>query len=263
MEENKIRSLIVCGDIHGKLKQLVFEITEHYKIENASVIVCGDFGAGFESKQQMDIDYKKCLRRLEDHDITLYAIRGNHDDPEYFRHPDKYNYPRLKFLEDHQVYEIEGRTVYTIGGANSVDYIWRLEWNDDPEHKRKGRKVWWEDEDIVKMPTDKFPTYTVDIIVSHEAPLSFAPIISRPEGLDSMQYGRILASRTYLNEVLKVMNVKYWFYGHYHTSYSGSYNEIIWRCLNELELFQVPDKHEQDKEEIKTETEEDGNDNNK
>jgi len=243
MEELK-RSLIICGDIHGKLKQLVYEIVEHYKIENASVIICGDFGAGFESKQALDIEYRKCTPRLIDHDITIYAVRGNHDNPEYFRNPGVYDYPRLKFLEDHHLYEIEGRTIYTIGGANSVDYIWRIAWNEDPEHKARGRKVWWEDEDIIKLPVDKLPTSTADIVISHEAPLSFSPIISRPKELDSAQYSRILASRTYLNEVLKVMNIKYWFYGHYHTSYSGSYNEILWRCLNELELFLVPDKEE-------------------
>ena len=241
MEEN-VRSLIICGDIHGYLKKLVYMAVEQYKINNASIIICGDFGVGFESKQHLDIEYKKCLPRLEDHDITLYAIRGNHDDPEYFKDPEKYNYSRLKFLEDHKVYEIEGRQIYTIGGANSVDYAWRVEWNNDPEHKRKGRKVWWEDEDLIQLPVEKLSTNTVDIVVSHEAPLSFSPIISRPEGLDSAQYSRILASRTYLNEVLKAMNMKYWFYGHYHTSYSGSYNEVLWRCLNELELFMVPDK---------------------
>ena len=243
MEEIK-RSLIVCGDIHGKLKTLVHDAVERYKIEKASIIICGDFGAGFESKQALDIEYKKCLKRLEDNDITIYAVRGNHDDPNYFKDPEKYNYPRLKFLEDHHVYEIEGRTIYTIGGANSVDYLWRIDWNEVPAHKAKGKKIWWEDEDVVKLPVDKLPTNTVDIVVSHEAPLSFSPIISRPKGLDSIQYGKIVETRSYLNEVLKTMNLKYWFYGHYHTSYSGSYNNIIWRCLNELELFLVPDKEE-------------------
>lgn len=254
MEEIK-RSLIVCGDMHGKLKQLVFEIVEHYKISNASVIICGDFGAGFESRQALDIEYKKCLPRLENHDITLYAIRGNHDDPEYFRNPENHNYPRLKFLEDHKLYEIEDRTIYTIGGANSIDYLWRIEWNNDPEHKRKGKKVWWEDEDVVKLPIDKLSTSTADIVVSHEAPLAFSPIATRPVECDAEQFGRIIATRTYLNDVLHAMNLKYWFYGHYHTSYSGSYNEVVWRCLNELELFQVPDP---EPKEIKEESE-DGN----
>lgn len=233
------RSLIICGDVHGYFEKLVWTIIERFKIKNASVIVCGDFGVGFESKNHLNNLYKHCESKLEKSDITIYVIRGNHDDPEYFKNPEKYDYKRLKFLEDHKVYEIEGQKIYTIGGANSVDYLWRVDWNNEPGHKEKGRKVWWEDEDIVKLPVDKLPINTVDIVVSHEAPLSFSPIISRPEGLDSVQYGKILESRTYLNEVLKVMNTKYWFYGHYHTSYSGSYNNVIYRCLNELELFDL------------------------
>lgn len=235
------RSLVFCGDIHGELPTLVFNLVERYKIKDASVIICGDFGAGFGGKDVLDKTYKKYSKRLEENDITIYALRGNHDNPEYFIKPEEngYDYPRLKFLEDHKVYNIEGRRVYTIGGANSVDFIWRQEWNS--KHKSK---IWWEDEDIVKLPIDKLPTGTVDVIVSHEAPLAFSPIPSRPEELDSEQYGKILASRTYLNEILENMNTKYWFYGHYHTSYSGSYNNIIWRCLNIHELFMLPDEKE-------------------
>ena len=241
MEEIK-RNLIVCGDIHGKLRELVHKVVEDYDIKNASIIICGDFGAGFEKKGYLDNEYSRCKNRLEENDITLYAIRGNHDDPEYFRNPSKYNYPRLIFLEDHHVYEIEGRTIYTIGGANSIDYVWRIDWNNDPEHKKAGKKVWWEDEDVVKVPVDHLITNKTDIIVSHEAPLSFSPIISRPDNLDAAQYGKILNTRTYLNEILKSIDTDYWFYGHYHTHYSGSYNKTVWRCLDELELFQVPDK---------------------
>lgn len=243
------RSLIICGDIHRKLKELVQKL-EKFDISKASLVVCGDFGAGFGGKETMDKLYEECKSSLEEHEITIYAIRGNHDDPKFFKDPEKYDYPRLEFLKDHSLYEIEGRTIYTIGGANSIDYEWRQEWN-----KEKGdeeNKVWWEDEDIVRVPVEKIPTKTVDILVTHEAPLVFSPIPTRLDGCSTEVYEKILSSRTYLNSVLKEMNVKYWFYGHYHTSYSGSYNSVIWRCLDELELFQLPDK---EPEKIKEEKE--------
>lgn len=243
-EEVNKRGLIFCGDVHGYFEKLVWTITVRYKIKNSSVVVCGDFGVGFESKKHLNNLYKHCKKRLEESDITIYVARGNHDDPDYFKNPEKYNYERLKFLEDHKVYNIENKKVYVIGGANSVDYRWRIDWNNEPSHKERNKKVWWEDEDVVKLPIEKLSTNTVDIIVSHEAPLSFSPIISRPEGLDTFQYNKILECRNYLNDILKTMSTKYWFYGHYHTSYSGSYNNTIYKCLDELELFEIVDKEE-------------------
>ena len=46
MEEDRL--LLVCGDIHGVLKTLVYNIKEQRKLSHVDVIVAGDFGVGFE-----------------------------------------------------------------------------------------------------------------------------------------------------------------------------------------------------------------------
>lgn len=234
----KINRLVFCGDIHGELPTLIYNMTERYKLTNSAVIVVGDFGVGFESKAYFDQIYNKYSHRLEKNNNMIYAIRGNHDDPEYFKDPDSsFNYERMKLLKDHTIYEIAGKKIYTIGGANSIDRDWRIDYNE--EHKNTtGRKVWWEDEDITRVDVDKLNIGPVDFVVSHEAPLSFSPVISRSSEMSAEIYGKVLDSRLYLNSILQNVRAKYWIYGHYHESYSGSYNDLVYRCLNINEFFE-------------------------
>jgi len=229
----------MCGDVHGEFAELVWTITNRYKITNADILVVGDFGMGFDNA--LPQVYKKYENRLEKADIVIHAIRGNHDDPAFFKDLDKFSYPRLKFLEDNKIYNLCGYDIYTIGGANSTDISWRLEYNQKLATKGKDRRVWWEDEDIVKVPIEKLPK-TVDIIVSHEAPLIFQPMCTRLNDTPVEQYEKIVESRKYLDSVLENVNVDKWIYGHYHNSYSGSYNKTIYRGLGIMELFEVPDK---------------------
>ena len=73
-----------CGDIHGELKKLVWLLVEKYKLSNGSVIVAGDFGAGFGRPRSMEVLYNSVRKKLEKADIMIYVVRGNHDDPSSF-----------------------------------------------------------------------------------------------------------------------------------------------------------------------------------
>jgi Icc-related predicted phosphoesterase len=165
MSEKK--SIYFCGDIHGELRKLVWTITERYKATNIDLVVCGDFGVGFGRPKSMDVMYSRVLKRLEKNDIRLYTIRGNHDDPAWF--DGKHDYPRLKFLEDHELVNIAGWSIYPIGGATSIDKAARIE-----AQKKIKTKCFWEGEKIERV--DKYPG-RADIIVSHTAPISFEPVV--------------------------------------------------------------------------------------
>lgn len=246
-EDNTDLDLYFCGDIHGELKTLVFNLTQRYKITNAAVIIAGDFGAGFDSSDYDDRLYRSVKKRLEENNITIYAIRGNHDDPSYFLNPEEHNfdkYDRLKLLKDHTLYEIAGRKIYTIGGANSLDVEVRLKANKERLLRGK-RPIWWETEDVTRIPLSDLPTVKVDVVVSHEAPLSFSPVvINRTADMSAEVYNKVLNTRNYLNEIMMAMRFNYWIYGHYHKSFSGSYNDSLYRCLDINELFNIP-KQEQ------------------
>lgn len=233
MSEKAKRDLYLCGDIHGELKALVWTLTERYNISNAEVIILGDFGIGFD-KAFPDL-YKSVENKLEKHDIILNTLRGNHDDPAYFIKP--VNYPRLNFLEDHKVYNICDKDIYIIGGAHSTDIEYRLEENEKRLKKHK-LPCWWEDECVVE--ENDLPAH-VDIIASHTAPLNFDPVITR-DNVPIEQYKKIIRERKYLNKVLYEVRADFWFYGHFHKSYSGSYNSLLYKCLEPMEIYLAPDK---------------------
>lgn len=231
-----MRDLYFCGDIHGEFRTLVWTALEKYRIKNSDIIVLGDFGMGFDKK--IWSDYARMEDRLNRAGVTIHAIRGNHDDPKYFK--GGYDKPRLKFLEDHKVYNICDREIYTIGGACSTDIEWRKLWNDEAEVYGSEKRVWWEGENVEHKYSDL--PLKVDIIISHEAPLSFDPVASRSDNIPSYQYTNIIEDRKYLDYVYKEVRADYWYYGHYHTSYSGSLGHLLYKCLGIMKFSMAPEK---------------------
>lgn len=232
---NSDRLLIFVGDIHGELKKLIWKTSNQYSLSKVDIVVCGDFGVGFGNKNSMNVLYNSVRKRLEKYDINIYTIRGNHDNPEYF--DGKHNFERLKFLEDYKTIEISGVTIFPIGGAVSIDQEDRKKFNNKMEKYGSSKRSWWPEERVTKVDFKRFPS-KVDVVVSHCAPISFTPIFSRDSSIDSNIWKDILEDRNYLEEVKNNINYKYWIFGHYHKSSSGSFGNSIYRCLDILEFFE-------------------------
>lgn len=225
------RQLIICGDIHGELRELVWKLTSQKSVDRADIVVAGDFGAGFGDLEAI---YQRVKDKLDTFDIRIYAVRGNHDNPELFTGSEIY--PRLTLLKDYEEVVLgNGKRILPVGGATSLDKEWRVEY----EQKKK-KKIWWENEGIVKLEgLENLVPKKVDIIISHEAPLTFEPVLFRSEGMSLDTYKKVKEDREYLDRILELVKCDRWFYGHYHQSMSGSYGSLLWRGLNILELYQV------------------------
>lgn len=226
-------TLIFCGDLHGKWGELIWKLTSKLDIHNASVIIAGDIGMGFDNS--FLYDYQKYEKRLIKNNICIYCVRGNHDNPDFFNGDKRVEYSRdrVKFLQDYVPIEICGKRILPIGGAISIDKEWRLE-----DMKKHPKKIsWWENEDIIRIDLKKIPT-DIDIIVSHESPLSFEPIFLNDSNLDKSLLESILSSRRYLDSILFEIGDKptRWYYGHHHETYSGNYGKLLYKGLSELEL---------------------------
>ena len=235
------RRLIFCGDIHGNLKQLVYEL-KRLDIKNTNLIILGDFGAGFGGPNSVKVMYSEVVKILDANDIIIYAMRGNHDCPEFF--DGLHDFERLIFIQDHKILNLSGQLIYPIGGATSVDIDFkdprtgRSRRDDNENFKRRGsrRRCWWPNETL--NPNKNLP-HNINIIISHTAPLSFPPVLDiEKDYLREETRESIIKEREYLDYVLENLKPSYWFYGHYHQSYVGNIGNTLYRCLGIQELYE-------------------------
>ena len=158
-----MKILSFVGDIHGSFEPTSKFSTKIRQKENVIYFQCGDFGIGFG---EIDKDIKKLNildELLQQRNSELYVIRGNHDDPKYFN--GSFNqFTNIKFLPDYSILEIQGHKILCVGGAISVDRVFRKEglsyWKNEPFVLK---------DDYKELPTD------CDIIVTHSAPVDFFP----------------------------------------------------------------------------------------
>ena len=138
-----------------------------------------------------------------------------------------------------------GKKIYPIGGAVSTDIDLvdpltrksRRMQNDSLIKFGSSKRIWWPDETPVQI-TENLPE-TADIVVSHEAPLSFAPAPLREAHVRDDTWQKVVESRRYLDLVLNKVKPSQWFYGHYHNHYEGNFQGTHYRGLDIAEMTQV------------------------
>ncbi len=99
------------------------------------------------------------------------------------------------------------------------------------------KRVWWPDEAPMQF-AEGLPE-TANIVVSHEAPLSFDPLLMQADYMRNETFLKIVESRKYLDYVLSHVKPASWFYGHYHCHFEGSYQNTLYRCLDIAEMTQI------------------------
>lgn len=229
--EIKTSGLAVVGDIHGEFSELVWRISEKYKIKDTTLILAGDCGIGFDNSLE-DIYRRKLKNRLESNGVTLLCVRGNHDNPKYFQDENLVDLPYLKTLSDYTHLTWGERKILVIGGGVSVDKEWRI-----GENKKTGRQCWWEDERIIKSP--ELLSGNEDIIITHMAPLCIGKPMIRDEYVSHEIWAAEKSDREYLSAVLKETRPNLWIFGHYHESISGDYEDCLWRGLDIQEIYEI------------------------
>jgi hypothetical protein len=219
---NKDKPLIFLGDNHGAWNSLLFDIDQK-KIDNVYLISVGDLGVGFGSskKEHRDKLYNTLNSMFKERNINFYGIRGNHDNPKYFKGEDRIQMSNFELIEDYSVFQYGDKKIQFIGGAISID--------------RTGRTVdlsYWEDEGVV---FDKDKLQKVDILVTHTAPSWCSP-----QSFNEMVYGwaredaflieDLNDERAVMDEIFKICRPSFHFYGHFHHSWM----ELVNCCKHKL-----------------------------
>lgn len=247
-----VKQLVICGDIHGDFKSTVYRLCVQYRLTDTLLIVAGDCGFGFEKPGFYETVYRQVEGRLRKANNFIVFVRGNHDDPSYFS-GEKIAFKRWRCVPDYSVVEACGHSILCVGGAVSVDRLPRMEENARRREIRSSfNPLWWEDEApvfdydaIAFLPKDT----RIDTVVSHTCPSFCWPEEKRElqswAVLDPALIDDVEKERQTMDEVFNALvstghPLERWYYGHYHRSWTGRREDVLFSMLDEGEFKEIP-----------------------
>lgn len=264
--------LVFCGDMHRRWKDF-YNMVELAQLENCAIIMLGDGGFGFDQRLVEMVVLEKYNRWLAGRNCIMYNIRGNHDNPYWFKTKAKllaflqkedknepfwkkedfnylYNYvnPReyadfikgmtnIKFVEDYTVINEANHNILCIGGAIGIDRT-----------TKRPQGLYYENEPVVYHSSIK-KLKGVDIIAAHSAPHFAFPQVLANIVLDFakrdttllQELGRERHLLTKIYEEIKNNNPNLckFIYGHFHQYRNEIINDVNFICLEPNQLFLV------------------------
>lgn len=226
--------IYVTGDTHGNidfLKLHIFAENNPELTRDDYVIIAGDFG-GIWSEFTMD----RTLTPYEKLPFTVLFVDGNHENFDIINSFPIEKWmggkihrirPNIIHLMRGQVFTLEGKTIFTFGGATSIDKFMRRE-----------NISWW----AAELPTGKeveegisnLEKYNnqVDYIITHscdERALYYPPLKDPYQSMKIFPENRILSIFT------DTVKFKHWYFGHFHMD--GQLNEektVLYQDIVEL-----------------------------
>lgn len=228
--------IYITGDTHGQFERVKVFCEQFQTKREDILIILGDAGINF-SGEVRDSLKKQFLEELP---LTLFCIHGNHEQRPntigsykempwhggtvYFE--DKY--PHLLFGKDGEVFDFAGKKTIVIGGAYSIDKMYRLIYGYG----------WWPDE----QPSKEIKEYVeyrlddlgwkVDVVLSHTTPLKYEPVEMFLSGID--QSGVDKSTEIWLDSLEDRLEYKKWYCGHYHTEKKIDKLEIMFESFDEF-----------------------------
>ena len=243
--EERIMSAYITGDTHGGFQRFGMKYFPEQKKMNRedTVIIAGDFGGlwGGTPAEEYWLDW------LEDKPFTTAFLDGNHENfamlnalPERLWHGGRIHEvrPHVLHLMRGQVFDIEGYTFFTMGGASSHDIQDGILDPEEPGFEerywrmRRARAMfrvngisWWPEE----LPSDEeyeearknldAHDWAVDYILTHCAPTSITQKI--------IPHARADRLTDFLEEVKNRARYHYWLFGHLHDNQAVDKKHIL------------------------------------
>lgn len=204
--------IYVTGDIHanldiGKLSTKRFPQQKQLG-KNDYLIILGDFGLVWDGSNE-EMYWRNWLSQKP---FTTLWLDGNHENFDYLKSfPEVAMFggtvqkiaPDIYHLLRGQVFTIEGKTFFVMGGAASHD-----------RHHRKEHISWWKEEmpSSLEMESainslDKVG-WKVDYVLTHCAPRSVQTMLEPWYENDPLV--------SFLDRVRSDLTFKRWYFGHYH-----------------------------------------------
>ena len=197
--------ILIAGDVHADFDALQAVISH---TGARLVLQTGDFG--YWPEHSLHRLPSAGFRTMQGELATVHFCDGNHENHPELRRLAKTGQTEIAHGVHYQprgsVIQLpDGRTVLFAGGADSVDKEFRI----------KG-KSWFPGELLKKSEARKFPNVSVDIVISHAAPVC----VPLPTMLVDGKY------TDPTREALELLRLKYqpklWFFGHYHEAFTAN-----------------------------------------
>lgn len=162
--------ICITGDTHGEAERFVTIGREYGLTEEDTLIVAGDFGCvfGLGERDEQKLDTLAALP------YTILFLDGNHECfPRIYAYPVEQWQggtvhrlrPNILHLMRGQIYELEGKKIFTMGGGYSIDRMLRRPgvswWPEEMPSAREYEEAW---ENLRRHDLK------VDVIISHAAP---------------------------------------------------------------------------------------------
>lgn len=213
--------IYITGDTHGEKERFSTEYIPFEKelTQDDVLIVCGDFGFVF----LCDREEKRVLDKLSKKPYTICFVDGNHENfhalseyPEEQWCGGRVHRIRKNILHlmRGQIFEIQGKSVFTFGGAYSLDRClrtlnetyWLEELPDNPQYKEASESL------------DRYNN-KVDIVITHTAPVTAIHLMKTyPDAHDLELTG-------FLDWIYHNVDFGNWYFGHWHQDLT--FNEKI------------------------------------
>lgn len=239
LDINKVKSIYGVGDIHGDFLTFADDLVNSCKVKNCCVIVCGDIGLGFYSRERTAEFFQRMQTMFSAKNIFVIFFRGNHDDPAWFNYVDDefaVNYPNVIIAEDFTIVEHNNdQYPYKIllwGGAVSIDRTRRV----------LGRSYWY-DEEVLPLPVEFAEDKELNCVCTHSAPDFCLPIDSSnlhtwylydtTLEADLKKEREIISTGAHTLRKANRSTLSLWLYGHYHDIYFNNF-----RMNAELSYFE-------------------------
>lgn len=247
------KPVIFLGDIHGNYNNIVEYILRR-NISDVIIYQVGDFGIGF-NKQENEINRLNDLNKfLLERNIHLFAIRGNHDDPDYFNGMIETNFTNVKLLPDYSVITVNGKNILGIGGGISIDRSYRKQVDRQQIKYGSTRRSYWRDEVVVYDENKLVDLPKIDILVTHTTvdfcqPINdgvYWPPIVKQFMIDDPNLGRDLmlergVMTNIYNKIKEKNEITHHFYGHFHDHYERDVDGTRHICLDCNEFYPLSD----------------------
>lgn len=205
--------IYITGDTHGYYDEFMSRIAPLKLTKDDIIIVTGDFGFVWG-----DPLHNVMLKNLSKMEFNIAFVDGNHENFSFlYMHPEEeWCGGRVHRIEQNifhlmrgEIFNIQGSTFFTFGGAHSTD-----------KYMRRKNISWWEQE----LPnSDEYRNanknlkrvgYKVDYVLTHTIPDRFIYELGHaPDAHDRELTG-------YLAYLYDKLEFKKWFAGHWHVNQS-------------------------------------------